>query len=67
MKRGFSLSKPGTDFFEVVTAIHPVKQTLVIFCQRHSQEVPRTGDRSYEMGSIRGWSRLHLTYIPGSC
>ena len=36
-------------------------------CQRHSQAVPRAGDRSYVTGLIRGWSRLHLTYIVGGC
>ena len=28
--------------------------------QRHGLAVPRAGDRSYETGSIRGWSRSHL-------
>ena len=36
-------------------------------CQRHGLAVPREGDRSYVTGSIRGWSRSHLTYIPGGC
>ena len=35
--------------------------------QRHGLAVPRAGDRSYVAGSIRGWSRSHLTYITGGC
>ena len=31
-------------------------------CQRHDLTVPRAGDRSNVTGSIRGWSRSHLTY-----
>ena len=31
-------------------------------CQRHAPTVPHTGDRTYVTGSIRGWSRWHLTY-----
>ena len=31
--------------------------------QRHGLTVPRAGERSYVTGSIRGWSRSHLTYI----
>ena len=30
-------------------------------CQRRGLAVPRTGNRSYVMGSIHGWSRSHLT------
>ena len=41
--------------------------SLFKFCQRHGQAVPRAGDRSYVTGSIRGWSRSHLTYITGGC
>ena len=29
--------------------------------------VLRAGDRSYMTGAIRGWSRSHLTHIPGGC
>ena len=36
-------------------------------CQRHGLAVPRAGDRSYVTGSIRGWSRSHLTYLTGGC
>ena len=34
---------------------------------RHGLAVPRAGDRSYETGSIRGWSRSHSTYLTGGC
>ena len=30
-----------------------------------SLAVPRARDRIYVTGSIRGWSRLHLTALPG--
>ena len=36
-------------------------------CQRHSLAVPRAGERSYVTGSIRGWSRSHLTYVTDDC
>ena len=36
-------------------------------CQRHGLAVPGAGDRSYVTGSIRGWSRSHLTYLTGGC
>ena len=41
-------------------------------CFDHNQSakwlaVQRAGDRSYVTGSIRGWSRSHLTNIPGGC
>ena len=36
-------------------------------CQRHGLAVPRAGERSYVTGSIRGWSRSHLTYMTGGC
>ena len=36
-------------------------------CQRHGLAVPRAGDRSYVTGSIRGWSRSHLTYLMDGC
>ena len=60
-------------FFFVFT-LYPVEtyflsQQICIFywqpCQRHGLAVPRAGDRSYVAGSIRGWSRSHLTYITG--
>ena len=35
--------------------------------QWHGLAVPRAGDRSYVMGSIRGLSRSHLTYVTGGC
>ena len=34
---------------------------------RHGLAVPSAGDRSYMMGSIRDWSRLHSTYITSGC
>ena len=30
-------------------------------------DIPHTSCRSYVTGSIRGWSRSHLTYSPGGC
>ena len=41
--------------------------SATFFCQRHGLAVPRAGDRSYVTGSVRGWSRSHLTYITGGC
>ena len=43
------------------------EEVLGKVCQRHGLAVPRAGDRSYETGSIRGWSRSHLTYVTGGC
>ena len=37
-------------------------ESSLIAAQRQGLAVPRAGDRSYMTGSIRGWSRLHLTY-----
>ena len=51
-------SPPGnmSDFFQALG-----------FGQRHGLAVPRAGDRFCVTGSIRGWSRSHLTYVTGGC
>ena len=48
----------------------PVKSDSAIAaaaCQRHGLAVPHAGDRFSVTGSIRGWSRSHLTYVTGGC
>ena len=35
--------------------------------QQHGLAVHRAADRSYVKGSIRGWSRSHLSYITRGC
>ena len=37
------------------------------FLWRSYWQPPRAGDRSSVTGSIRGWSRSHLTYFMGGC
>ena len=51
----------------LVQAVMSLCQRHFIYCQRHGLAVPRAGDRSYVTGSIRGWSRSHLTYLTGGC
>ena len=61
-----------TTFFYVDFDPRSVRSQVIVPRQRcqssfASQAVPRAGDRSYVTGSIRGWSRSHLTYEPGGC
>ena len=44
-----------------------LQRLRVYDCQRHGLAVPRAGDRFFVTGSIRGWSRSHLTYLTGGC
>ena len=48
-------------------SVASMKQPQGELCQRHGLAVPRAGDRFYVTGSIRSWSRSHLTYITGGC
>ena len=44
-----------------------VKDNALARSQRQGLAVPRAGGRSYVTGSILGWNRSHLTYIPDGC
>ena len=69
-KKGFHVRRATASPTEVgkkkmvFMSAHPLSQQ---FSQRHGLAVPRAGDRSYVTGSICGWSRSHLTYLPGGC
>ena len=47
--------------------LQPFFAELKLYRIKHDLAVPRADDRSYVTGSIRGWSRSHLTYIKGDC
>ena len=44
-----------------------IRLTFEIRRQRQGVTVPRADDRSYMMGSIRGWNRSLMAYIMGGC